>query len=265
MDMFGVLGTLRLPSDMGPGQLSGPKVRTICAMLLLPANQTVSMECLAEELWSGTPPATAAATVRTHIYHLRQILGAYPAGQGTPVITEPGGYRLRLPADSVDAQVFRRLAAEGRQALERGETVYAASVLAEAQALWRGSALSDVVTGRLLSEQRAHLEETRIQVLECRIEADLRLGRHRRLLPELRSLVAAYPFNEWFHLRYIEALYVCGRRGDALQAVSLIRRLLKEELGLDPSAQLHQLQQRILSGREVRYAEPVAHGGRPAH
>ncbi|GAA2777133.1 AfsR/SARP family transcriptional regulator [Saccharopolyspora taberi] len=207
---------------------------------------------LIDELWEESPPETATATIRTHIYHLRQLFRDCPAADGSsPVVTGQRGYQLQWPEDDIDATRFTRLVKTGEKLLENGEPAKAASALADGLALWRGRALSGVQCGPLLRKHAVHLEEARNHALELRIEADLQLGQHRRLLPELKGLVAANPLNEWFHARYIEALHRCGRRSDALRALAALRKLLREELGLDPSLEIQRLQLQILSGRDV--------------
>jgi DNA-binding SARP family transcriptional activator len=228
-------------------------VRTLFAALLVNVNKPLAIHSLMDELWTDGRPATATATLRTHVYHLRQALAAGPAaGAEGPVVTTEAGYELRLPEDAVDARVWLRLTERGRLLLDRGHVAEAASVLAEALSLWRGNALCDVRCGPLLRRHAVQLEETRINALQLRIEADLRLGRSRQLIPELRSLVIAHPLNEWLHTRYAESLYLSGRRGEALQAFASLREILKERLGLDPSPEMRRLQQRILLGLELR-------------
>jgi DNA-binding SARP family transcriptional activator len=165
------------------------------------------------------------------------------------------GYVLRLPEHALDLDTFERLAAEGRADLDGGRPCRAADLLRQALDLWTGRTLANVSLGRILHAHVVHIEELRLRVLELRIEADLRLGRHRELIGELRSLVATHPLNEWFHSRLIVALANSGRRYEALQAYQNVHTLLKNELGLDPSPELQQLQFELLNSGRVRSPE----------
>jgi DNA-binding SARP family transcriptional activator len=249
MIRFNVLGVLELRAGNEVWVPRGPKVCRVLALLLLRPNQVVDIGTLAEELWADGPPRTTATTIRTHVYHLRKMLerdSGVPAAIGL-LVTESAGYRLRVEEEQVDAGQFRRLVDTGRARLEQGRASEAATILRQALSLWRGTPLTGVPAGRVLARHLAHLAETRVRALELRIEADMRLGRHRELIAELRGLVAADPLNEWLHARLIEALHLSGRRGDALSAFRDLRRLLAEELGLEPSAELQLLQQEILT------------------
>jgi DNA-binding SARP family transcriptional activator len=244
---FGVLGTLRMTVDATTHTPRGPKLRKLLALLLLLANQAVEVDTLVDELWAEDPPRWALSTVRTHIYHLRQLLHQHLGTAGEDiVVTQPSGYLLVLDHDQVDATRFTTLAQEGHRLLRQGRP---AAALASAHAgleLWQGRALANVSTGRLLTGHVQRLEELRIQALNVRIEATMSLGRHRELVPELRDLVARYPLNEWFHTCLIEALRRSGRRGDALGAFHQLRTTLDDELGIAPSAKLRDLQRSIL-------------------
>lgn len=246
---FGVLGPLRLPEGTEPwSALRGPKLRKLFALLLIRANQPLSVEILVEELWDGEPPRTWLATLRTHIYHLRRVLGSQETELGGALLaTEAGGYVLRIPDAEIDSHVFLRKIAQGKRLFNADRVAEAADVLHDALALWRGRPLGELELGRPLRQHIAHLEEARISALEVRICADLRLGQHRELVGELRNLVSNYPLHEWFHARYMEALHRSGRRAEALQAYQFLRRMLTEELGVDPCAEVRGLHQRILA------------------
>jgi DNA-binding SARP family transcriptional activator len=139
---------------------------------------------------------------------------------------------------------------EGKTLLEEGRPEQASQRLREGLALWRGPALANITPGRLLEGHVAHLEELRIRAIELRIRADSALGRHRELIPELRSLVSAHPLNEWLHGRLIDALHRAGRRGEALMAYRSLRAALNEELGLEPSGELQRLQRQVLTAEQ---------------
>ncbi|MDH6125248.1 AfsR/SARP family transcriptional regulator [Kitasatospora sp. GP82] len=261
---FGVLGALELTADGADCTPRGPKVRKVLALLLLNANRLVSVDALTEELWDGEPPNAALSTVRTHLYHLRRLLAeADPAGAGPAdelIVTRPPGYLLRLGDNQLDLQHFGRLVAQGRALIEERRLAEARARLAQALALWRGRPLADVLSGQQLAGHVSRLAELHTEALELRIDVDLRLGRHRELVAELRDLVAAHPLNEWYHARLIDALHRSGRRADALAAVDELRLLLDRELGLEPSPEIRQLQYEILSSHE-RWGGPPR-GGR---
>ncbi|HEX6754713.1 MAG TPA: AfsR/SARP family transcriptional regulator [Mycobacteriales bacterium] len=225
-------------------------MRKVFALLATRADQMVDIDTIAEELWERRIPASAVTTIRTHVYHLRRML-AEEAGMpavAAALTTDAAGYRLRLAPGQLDACEFDSRMDRGRRALTAGRAEEASRLLHSALALWRGAALANMPVGTVLSRYVAHLTEQRIRALELQIEADLRLARHRELMPQLRGLVAAHPLNEWFHIRLIEVLQRCGRRAEALDEIRLMRQLLADELGLELPAEVHRLQQEILSG-----------------
>ncbi|RCV48318.1 transcriptional regulator [Marinitenerispora sediminis] len=218
----------------------------VLALLLFRRDQLVEVEALVDELWGDRPPRRAVSTVRTHIYHLRRFLeGAAGRAAGELLTTRPQGYLLRLGPDRVDAEVFTRLVESGRDLLAEGRYAEASRDSRTALEMWRGRPLENTAAGALLHGHVRRLEELRIQALEQRVEADMRLGRHRELVPELRDLVAAHPLNEWFHARLIEALRRSGRRADALRAFEELSAVLAAELGLRPTGELLDLHRRI--------------------
>ncbi|MBB4918523.1 BTAD domain-containing putative transcriptional regulator [Streptosporangium saharense] len=246
---FSILGSFELRTRQGVWVPRGPKVRRLLALLLLRPGQVVDIDTLAEELWDGAPPRTVVATIRTHVYHLRQMMAKESGEPGLAdlLTTEPTGYQLRVTEDQVDVRHFQRLVADGRTALVAGRTAEAAHLLREALGMWRGAPLTNVPLGPVLTRHVAHLEEKRMRAMELSVEADMRLGLHRELIPDLRGLVASNLLNEWFHARLIEALHLSGRRGEALLAFRDLRRVLHEELGLEPSAELQRLHHEILA------------------
>lgn len=247
MTRFDVLGPLEIRLPAGVLVPRGPMVRKMLALMALRANQIVSFDTFIEELWDGEPPRTAVTTIRTHVYHVRQMMARQGGHTGADlIVTQPAGYMLRLGPGELDAQVFSQLVSEGGELLASDRAREAAEALSKALSMWRGAALANVTAGPVLSCHLVALEEMRIRARELRIEADLRLGRHRELIAELRELVGANPLNEWLHARLIDALRLSGRRNEALTAYHAVRTLLDDELGLQPSEELRQLQQEIL-------------------
>lgn len=246
---FKVLGGLEIVSGNRLCAPTAPKLRQVLALLLLCANQMVHVDHLIEELWGEDPPKSAMTQAQTYIYQLRKVIARENLEQPGRelLLTKPPGYLLRVEPEQVDAFVFQRLVWQGRQHLDNGEAEGAARVLRQAIDLWTGPALADVTPGRILRAHIVPLEEQRLRALELRIQADLRLGLHREMIGELRSLVARHPLDEWFHGQLITALNRSGRRGDALQAYHNLRTILTHELGLEPSPELQRLQQEALT------------------
>jgi class 3 adenylate cyclase len=237
---YRVLGSLEVLDASGqPVPLGGTRQRTVLGSLLLRAGETVSLERLVDELWEK-PPETAAKTVQVYVSRLRRLLA--PGA----IESRSGGYALRLDGDRLDLTQFERLADEGRSALGAAEWERAASLLGEALALWRGPALGGLSAERIRREAD-RLEEARLQALEDRIEADLGRGREREVVPELRALVAEHPFRERLRAQLMRALYAAGRQTEALEVYRETRTLLDEELGLEPGAELRDLERRMLS------------------
>ena len=247
---FQVLGPLEVFDGDRMCTPTPPKVSRVLALLLLRANQVVSMDSLIEELWGEHPPLSATGTAQTYIYQLRKFLDprSQRAGGAEWLITKPPGYLTLVSPHQLDATAFEAMSRRGRQLLEAGEPEPAAQLLRRALDLWKGSSLANVQRGTLLEAHAVHLEEQRMRTLELRIQADAELGQHRDLIGELRSLVAIHPLNEWFHGQLIVALSHSGRRGDALRAYQGLRRVLNDQLGLDPQPELQRLQQAVLGG-----------------
>ncbi|MFD1542007.1 BTAD domain-containing putative transcriptional regulator [Nonomuraea guangzhouensis] len=216
----------------------GPRLRALLALLLLDAGRIVSGERLLDGLYGEQPGAVNA--LQSQVSRLRRGLGS-----DAPVEFHPAGYRLAVDPAEVDALVFERLAAEGRAA---GSAEERAAVLGRALGLWRGPALADVRDAPFASAQVTRLEELRLDVTEERIEAELALGRHRELVPELQSLVAAHPVRERLRGQLMRALYGSGRQSEALAAFEAARSVLAEELGVDPSPELAAVHLAVLRG-----------------
>ncbi|MEV7602299.1 AfsR/SARP family transcriptional regulator [Kitasatospora sp. NPDC089797] len=234
---------------------TAPKPRQVLALLASRADQVVPAGALAEELWSGRPPRSARTTVQTYVLQLRDLIDRALAAAGAAagvscakdvLVTSTGGYQLSTGGGQVDLWDFERLAGLGYRSIDAGDFPLAARQLGEALALWRGPALADVPLGGQLAVEAKRLEETRLCALDQRIEADLRLGRHRVLLAELTVLVDRYRTHESLHGQYMVALHRSGRRSEALEAYQRLRNTLVRELGMEPSAGLRRLQRSIL-------------------
>ncbi|MET8809104.1 AfsR/SARP family transcriptional regulator [Streptomyces sp. NPDC004546] len=234
-----------------PFQVTAIKLRQVLAMLAVNANAMVSTEQLIDELWPYGPPRTVKTIVQTYVYQLRKLFcGNFPAAQETSVlITRPGGYLLAVPRENVDVFEFQGLVESGRNALDQGRAGCAAGLLREALTVWRGPLPADIVHGPSLSGLSAYLEEQRLEAVSLRIEADMANNRHREIVGELRSLVATHHLHEPFHVRLMQALHRSGRRGEALTVYHQLRRILDDELGLEPSSEAQKLHHEIIASR----------------
>jgi YVTN family beta-propeller protein len=238
---FAVLGPVAVARDGRDLPLGGRKQRALLAILLLHANEVVSRDRLIDGLWGERPPATAAHTLDNYISRLRKTLG-----DGRPV-RHPPGYLLHVQPAELDLDRFERLLEEGRTELARGDAARAAVALRAALALWRGPALADVLYEPFAASEAERLEERRLAALEDRIDADLALGGGAELVPELEALGREHPHRERLLGQLMLALYRAGRQSEALAGFDSARRRLAEELGLQPSPVLAELQRQILA------------------
>lgn len=232
--------------------LPGAKVHTVLAALILAEGHAVSDDHLSSMLWAWNPPATMSAQIYTYVSRLRKRLGP-----DVELIRRSRGYQLRTDHVTLDLAEFERSASSGRTALAQGRYAHAAKDLRAALDLVRGPALSNV-TEFLADSERPRLEELRLAVVEDWIEAELALGRHRRLVPDLTSLTAEHPMRERLRAQLMTALYHCDRQVDALAVFQAGRRILAEELGIDPGETLVGVHQAVLEGRLPRVAPAPA-------
>jgi DNA-binding SARP family transcriptional activator len=240
-----LLGPVRIQTAAGEEPLGGTKQRTILATLLLANGWAVSDRHISRMLWGSEPPATAAAQIYTYASRLRKQLGAQ-----APIVRLRSGYQLKVPGVRCDYHEFAQLTRRGMHALNTHQYEEAAAQLGAALALWRGEPLADV-TDHLAEAERPQLQEDRLAALEGRIEADLILGRHRHIVSELTRLVAEHPLRERFRALLMTALYRSERQADAMQLYLRGRRLLADELGVDPGPLLTQTYQAILTGAQL--------------
>ena len=246
---FLVLGPLEVEADDGPVVLGGQKERLLLAQLLTRPNQVVPVEALVRGLWGEHPPPTAAKTLQSHVVRLRRALEPARArgAAGEILVTREPGYLLRVAPGALDAARFEELTAAGRRALADGSVEHAGSLLREALGLWRGRAFEEFLDADFGAAESDRLAELRLVALEDRIEAELRLGRHRELVAELEGLVREQPLRERLWAQLMLALYRSGRQADALLAYQRARLVLVEELGIDPGAELRRLHAAILA------------------
>jgi SARP family transcriptional regulator, regulator of embCAB operon len=246
-----VLGPLSAEVNGGSIVLTASKPRQILSLLAINPGQVVPVPTLMKELWGDQPPTSAHSTLQTYILQLRRRIGAAmgpeASGKAKDVLaTRHGGYLLRIPAESVDVYQYERMAAEGRSAFEAGNDEIAAEHFQQALALWSGPALVDVRLGPVLEVWVMRLEESRLSIVERRIDVELRLGRHTELIAELTELTARYPQHEGLHSQAMVALYRSGRQASALELYRKLRIRMVEALGVEPSPKVQRLHQAIL-------------------
>ncbi|WP_310437005.1 AfsR/SARP family transcriptional regulator [Streptomyces sp. 3330] len=251
-----VLGALSVRENGVSVVPTAPKPRQVLALLALNAGQIVPVAALVEELWGVVPPRSARTTLQTYVLQLRELIAGALAQGGQEqytakdvLATVPGGYRLVVRSGRVDYREFERRAGAGYRAMDAEDHTGAARLLADALSLWKGPALADVQAGTRIEMEVRRLEEARLCALDQRIEADLRLGRHRELLPELTVMVNRYRMHESVHGQFMLALHRSGRRSEALDVYQRLRATLVSELGLEPSEALSRLQRSILMAR----------------
>ncbi|MGP3633546.1 BTAD domain-containing putative transcriptional regulator [Streptomyces sp. 24-1644] len=240
---FAVLGPVRAWRGGEALPSGSPQQRALLTALLLRDGRTATAAELIDAFWGEDPPSQALATIRTYASRLRKILG-----QDT-LISESGGYAIRIGRDALDVTLAQDLAADAEKARAAGDRHRARALINKLLGLWDGEALASV-PGPYAENQRTRLEEWRLQLTETRLDLDLELGCHAEAVSELTALTAAHPLRERLRELLMVALYRSGRQAEALAVYADTRRLLAEELGVDPRPELAQLQQRILTADE---------------
>jgi predicted ATPase/DNA-binding SARP family transcriptional activator len=251
---FGILGPLEVADADGPLGIPAAKQRALLAVLLLHVNEPVSADRLIEDLWGERPPAAARKALQVQVSRLRKALG----DGADRVISQPNGYLLRTEPGELDLDRFERLAGEGREALAVGDPERAIERLREALAAWRGPALADFAFDSFAQPEIGRLGDLRLAALEDRVDADLACGRHAELVGELEALVSEHPMRERLQRQRVLALYRAGRQAEALDAYRAARARLIDELGLEPTPALRQLEEAILTHDPSLQAPPAA-------
>ncbi|HEV7712197.1 MAG TPA: BTAD domain-containing putative transcriptional regulator [Asanoa sp.] len=249
----GILGPLEVISDGRPVEVGGARLRALLTRLALDAGRAVGTETLADALWGDAQPADLPNALQSLVSRLRRTV------PGIPVLLGPGGYRLDLPGDAVDAERFTALARDGRDALRGGDPDKAVRLLRDGLALWRGPALADVADAPFAAAPVARLDELRLAALEDRIDAELRLAGPAHLVAELDELAAAHPLRERVWALRLRALAAAGRPAEALAAYADFRQRLADELGADPSPELREAHLAVLRGADEPPAARALH------
>src|SRR5882757_10741908 len=254
---FSVLGPVRAWRGKELLSAGSPQQRALLAVLLLREGRTATAAELIDALWGDDPPAQALATVRTYASRLRKTLGP------EILVSESGGYAIRLSGGdgTLDLDLAQELATAAEKARGAGDLCHARDVLRRALNLWEGEPLANM-SGPSADTQRARLEEFRLQLLESCLDMDLEQGCHAEAVSELTALTAAHPLRERLRELLMLGLYRSGRQAEALAVYADTRRLLADELGVDPRAGLKELQQRILQA-DPGLAEPSAPAPEP--
>ena len=246
----GVLGPLEVREGDRPLQIASARQRALIALLALDASQVVSFDRLIDGLWGDDVPADALNALRHHISRLRKTIGS-------SLVTEGSGYLLAIGQQDVDALQFAHLAREGRAALHQGRRDEAVAALRTALALWRGPPLEEFLDHEWARREASRLGELHLAAVEDRFEVDLSTGLHADVVEEIRGVVGEHPFRERLWGQLMLALYRCGRQAEALAAYAEARRVLAEELGLEPGPELASLERSILAHDPDLMAPPA--------
>jgi DNA-binding SARP family transcriptional activator len=238
---FRILGPAEVARDGVPVPLGGTKQRATLAILLLSANRVVPIDRLADDLYAGAPPVTAVTQVQRHVSELRKLLGA------EAIETRAPGYLLRVAPNCLDLERFEQWTERAAHALARGDHDAGLDQLRAALGLWRGAPLADLAYEPFAQTAIARLDELRLTAIEQRLEVELALGRHARVLPELEGLAWDHPLRERLRGLLMLALYRSGRQPEALELYRRTRESLVEEFGIEPSTSLRELERRILA------------------
>lgn len=250
---FSVLGPLSCRVNDERINLGGAKQQMVLALLLLEANSVVSVDRLLDWVWPDLDGAGSPSTLQVYVSNLRRLLADVTGTDaGALISTERPGYRINLRDEELDLLEFRRLTSAAANGADPTDSDLAglerrAGLLRQALTLWQGECLAGLPVDAANSAIITGVEQARVGTRERLGEAGLDLGRHDEILSELQEWVAAYPHNERLRGQLMLALYRCGRQADALACYKHGRGLLLDELGIDPSRELRELEERILN------------------
>src|SRR5690348_9569346 len=248
---FRILGPVEALVDGSPAALGAPKQRALLALLLVNRRRVVPAEQLIDGLWGEDPPASALQSLQVYVHGLRRVL------RSERIETAGRGYRAVVDEQELDLDRFERAVERGRAALEAGRVDDAEEELRPALTLWRGPALADLPEEIRRAAEADRLEELRLIALELRLDAELASGRHDAVVAELEALTVEHPYRERFLEQRLLALYRCGRQAEALEVYRDARRALADELGLEPSPSLQELERAILR-QDASLAAPAS-------
>lgn len=241
---YEVLGRLRVTRggvDLTPAP---PKIAKLLALLAVRAGETVPGDKLVAELWEQQPPRSATASLRVYVSQLRKLLSE--PGRISPIITVSPGYILNVSKAQLDVRLFDELYESGRSRYFAADHLAASEHLGQALAMWRGPVLDGIAGSLEINSFAAVEEEKRLNCIELNIESAMALGRHYAVIEELKGLVVQHPLREPFHRQLMVALYRVGRQSDALGVYRRVRKIIREELGIEPGPPLRHAQEAIL-------------------
>jgi DNA-binding SARP family transcriptional activator len=241
---FSILGPLEVTVGGQSVVIGGTRQQTVLALLLLDANRPVTIERLVDAAYDDDPPATARAQVQISISTLRRLLTE--PGQGTIIATRSRGYSIEVIGQQLDAQRFHDLILVARSARDGQRPEEAVATYRKALGLWRGSPLEGI-DSRVVRAAADRLDESRLMSTEDCIQLELDLGRHHEVIGELTELVEAHPLRERHRGLLMTALHRCGRDAEALEVYRAARRMMIEELGIEPPKRLQQMERAILT------------------
>lgn len=241
---FRILGTLEILLRERRVRIGGSRQSKVLALLLLNARRVVSVERLIEAVWDDTAPASARGQIAICVSQVRSSLREV-AGTDDVIVTRPTGYLLQVADEQVDASVFAARMARASVVAKAGRLAEAAAMMRSALAIWRGPALAGV-TGLVIRAEAARLDESRLSALQDCIAVELELCLHEQLIGELTALVAEHPLHEHLRAQLMVALYRSGRRAEALATYHEGRRMLIDELGIEPGPKLQSVHEEVL-------------------
>lgn len=240
---FRVLGRVEVLDGEGHAiDIGGRLARALLAALIIEQGHAITADALIESLWGDDVPASASGTLQSYISRMRKQLAGHAA-----LLYDNAGYRLEIDPEQLDITVFERLADEGRALLDAGDCGAASAALRDAEALWRGDALSEFADLDFARPTAVRLDQRRLTALEDRFDAELRLGRHAAIVDELQEWAEANPLRERLTIQHATALYRCGRQAEALRSIATAGQHLRDHLGIEPSKPLRDIEAAILT------------------
>ncbi|MCU1648091.1 MAG: DNA-binding transcriptional activator of the family [Nocardia sp.] len=251
-----VLGPLTLALNNHNATPTAQKQRQLLALLLVRHNTVVPVSALIQELWNDDPPRSAVTVVQTYVLGIRKKMAEQLNLRQAEVadrflLTRSKGYSFDVKNCGFDMRDYQTMSEAARCAARTGDDQRAVDLFTAAEALWSGPALVDVEGGGPLAAEISHLDHLRLANIELRVEAQLRLGRHREASPDLARLALQHPLNERLQAYYMYALCLSGQRALALESFQQFGRSMQHDLGLDPCQKLKRLHQDILAASEV--------------
>jgi DNA-binding SARP family transcriptional activator len=238
-----------------PTVLTGRKIGTVMAALVTKANAIVSVDKLVDEVWGDHPPRRTVASLHVYVSQLRRLMGQ-SSGRSGPLITRAPGYMLLVGPGELDLDIYRELIDLGRSQFGAGLLAESSVTLQQALDLLGAGSARELGRGPVLTGLSAWLEESRLECIDLKVQADLALGRHRQLISGLYSLVSEYPLHESFYQYLMKALNQSNRRAEALAVYRGLRSRLVNELGIEPCDPVRSLQLAILKAESIEVAVP---------